>query len=124
MGRHPHFSAPAGIQTLARASCEGGIVILMKEPRPSWDLPELSDGGISSHTELKEQRAKHVGTRVSLGFVCSSVLLLRKGKLRLKNEELGEALQKPQLPEIHSVFFHSSPPACGVILVTDNHFVP
>lgn len=45
----PRLAAPAGVQAPAWPSQEGGVIILMEEPRPSWDSPALGDGDTSAH---------------------------------------------------------------------------
>lgn len=67
-----------------------------EELRPSWDLPELGDGGISVHTasvhtasvlqrtERSEQPGmSHLGAPCSS---CSNILFLRKGEASLENK--------------------------------------
>lgn len=62
-----------------------------EELRPSWDLPELSDGGISSHAASilqRTERSEQPGMS-DLGAPCSSrsnIVFLRKGEASLENK--------------------------------------
>lgn len=86
-----HLSGQPGRESLSR----------MEEPEPSWDLAALGDGDTSTHTTSVPQGTERAEEEVSeqkvSGFLCSSVLFLKKGKLSLECERAS-----PRLCRSHS----------------------
>lgn len=106
-GQTPWFTSPFGTQAPAQPPCEGGVLILAKEPRPFGDLPEHMGPTPPptqplSHPELEGPRTDRQDWKApgSSAPACCC----RKGH-GARGAQRGFA--EPRLPEIHSVFLHS-----------------